>query len=64
MQTYKDVTDINLPLKSAAHWAITERTLSHNVLREIENKEKMRNPHIDVALFFSTIFKHTGAMVM
>ena len=56
MQTYNDVTDINLPLKAAPHWTIMERTLLHSVLRESENREKMRNQHIDVALFFPPHF--------
>lgn len=52
MQTYNDVTDINLPLKVAPHWAIMELTLSRSVLRESENRKKMKNQHIDGALFF------------
>ena len=46
IQTYNDVTDINLPLKAVPHGAITERMLSHHILRERENWEKMKNQHI------------------
>lgn len=56
MQTYNDVTDINLPLKALPHRAITESTPSHSVLWERENREKMKNKHIDVALFFSPLY--------
>lgn len=58
MQTYNDVTDINLPLKAVLRWAITERTLSHHVLGERETREELKNQHIDVALFFPHFTAH------
>lgn len=62
MQTYNDVTDINLPLKAALHRAITERSLSHHLLRVTENRENIKNQHIDTVLFLRPTLQHTGAM--
>lgn len=66
MQTYNDVTDINLLLKAVPHWAIIELTLSENVLRESENREKMKHQHIDRALFFQHFAAHrcSGLVIM
>lgn len=66
MQTYNDVTDINLLLKVVPRRAITERTLSQNVLRESENREKMKHQHIDGALFSPHFIAHrcSGFVIM